>query len=107
MNDKPMSEVKEWTDKDGTKHKVFTMKRRDGTYAEFPFDKPKGSVWYLAIPHKGEGAAIPFPDLDVDNCKSLKNVLDGLASIRSDAYSAQIYMGFMYPKSAESDEGGA
>jgi len=96
-NDKPVSEVHQKT-VEGHQYKTFTMKRRDGTITEFKWDKPKGSVWYLAIPQKGAGAAIPFPEIDLVKCKIIKDMLDAIGKARGENYASQIYMDFVYPK---------
>ena len=94
-NDKPMSEVHQKT-VDGHQYKTFTMKRRDGTIAEFKWDKPKGSVWYLSLLH--DKGAIPFPETDITKCKTIKDMLDAIGKGRGEDYASQIYMGFMYPE---------
>ena len=78
------------------REKLFELSRRDGSKAIFRFDK-EDNVWYLNIPHKGKGASIPLPDLNFDNCQTLKDCLDLMAkSFRGEKWVAQVYMDIMY-----------
>lgn len=79
------------------------MKKMKGGKAQFTFVKEEG-VWYWDIPHKtpevvkkkGIVYALPLPDVDLDNCSTLKECFDAIAKKRSEAWVGQIFTDIMH-----------
>ena len=77
--------------------KVFELKKRDGSKAEFRFTKQEG-VWYWDLPHKATKMvmpSLPLPDVNLDECDTLKKCLDAVAEKRKEDWVAQVYADIM------------
>jgi len=83
--------------------KVFEMKKRTGDTAQFTFVKEEG-VWFWEIPHKqgtelkkhGIMPSLPLPDVDLDNCNTLKECFDAIAKKRGELWVGQIFADIMH-----------
>jgi len=71
---------------------------RIGGVAKFRFVK-EGGVWYWDMLHKQTGQekkqgvvkALPLPDVDLDNCNTLKECFDAIAKRRGEDWVGQIF----------------
>lgn len=82
--------------------KLFSMKKRDGSKAEFRFIKQDG-IWYWDIPHKqlkikkrpGTVPSLPLPDVNLDKCDTLKDCFDAISKQRGTKWVGEIYADIM------------